>query len=178
MPHTLKRKVFETSRLMEFCTEKELVNQTGHQKDKWPLVILKELLDNALDACEETGVAPIINVKVDATGISVTDNGPGIPASTIEGVLDYSIRVTSREAYVSPTRGAQGNGLKSLVAIPYVVSDGAEPGLIDITTSAGRHEIVFRTDPIRQEPRIDLTLHSKQNVKNGTIFTISWPQLA
>jgi DNA topoisomerase VI subunit B len=47
--------------------------------------------------------------------IVIEDNGPGIPAKTIDGVLDYSIRVSSREAYVSPTRGAQGNALKTIL---------------------------------------------------------------
>ncbi len=54
-------------------------------------MILKELVDNALDACEETGTAPVISVKVDETGITVTDNGSGIPQSTVEGVLDFTV---------------------------------------------------------------------------------------
>jgi len=73
----LERATFSTSRLLEFCSEKELVNQTGHKRPEWPLVILKELLDNSVDACEESGVAPQINVVVDASGITVGDNGPG-----------------------------------------------------------------------------------------------------
>jgi hypothetical protein len=36
-PATLDRLVFTTSRLAEFCSEKELVNQTGHDSDDWPL---------------------------------------------------------------------------------------------------------------------------------------------
>ena len=50
--HKLTRVAFRVSRLMEFCSERELVNQTGHYVDDWPLVVLKELMDNALDACE------------------------------------------------------------------------------------------------------------------------------
>jgi hypothetical protein len=45
----LKRTTFKTSRLAEFCSEKELINQTGHDVELWPLVVLKELMDNALD---------------------------------------------------------------------------------------------------------------------------------
>jgi hypothetical protein len=41
-------------------------------------------------------------------GIVIADNGSGLPTETIEGVLDYTVRMSSREAYVSPTRGAQG----------------------------------------------------------------------
>lgn len=105
----LNRTTFTTSRLLEFCSEKELVAQTGHGTDQWPFVVVKELLDNALDACEEAGIAPTIEVKVDDNGISVADNGPGLPAKTIESVLDYSVRVSSREAYVAPAQVAGGN---------------------------------------------------------------------
>ena len=38
----LNRTVLTTSRLMDFCSEKELVAQTGHPAAVWPLVILKE----------------------------------------------------------------------------------------------------------------------------------------
>ena len=54
----LHRTAFRTSRLLDFCSRKELIAQTGHQPDDWPLVVLKELIDNALDACEEGGTAP------------------------------------------------------------------------------------------------------------------------
>ncbi len=49
----LERTTLRTSRLLDFCSEKELIAQTGHQTDAWPLVVLKELVDNALDACED-----------------------------------------------------------------------------------------------------------------------------
>ena len=40
--------------------------------------------------------------------ISIADNGSSL-AETIADILDYNVRVSSREAYCSPTRGAQGN---------------------------------------------------------------------
>jgi DNA topoisomerase VI subunit B len=120
---TLIRQTFKTSRLAEFCSQKELVNQTGHVVVDWPLVILKELGDNALDGCEEAGIAPKIAITVGADGITVADNGPGIDADTVAGIIDYTMRVSSREAYVSPTRGAQGNALKTILAMP-AVPDG------------------------------------------------------
>src|SRR5712672_3549310 len=114
--HAMKRETFQTSRLLDFCSERELVKQIGHGVEQWPLVIFKELTDNALDACEEAGTAPVIDVEVTGTEITITDNGPGIPAETITGILNFAVRVSSREAYVSPTRGAQGNALKTIVA--------------------------------------------------------------
>jgi hypothetical protein len=46
--NVLQRVPFETSRLMDFFSEKELTAQCGHEKADWPLVILKELIDNSL----------------------------------------------------------------------------------------------------------------------------------
>ena len=174
----LKRTTFDTSRLLEFCSQKELVAQTGHGTYEWPLVVIKELIDNALDACEEADIAPIVEVKVDDNGISVADNGLGLPVKTIESVLDYTVRVSSREAYVAPDRGAQGNALKTLVAMPFALAEEDERGQVDITIGGQRHEIVFRVDPIRQQPKIERTVQSAPNVKNGTVFAVRWPETA
>jgi hypothetical protein len=84
----LTRVPFTVSRLVEFCNRRELVNQTGHDVWEWPLVIEKELFDNALDACEEAEIAPVISVTVKPGSIVIEDNGPGIPAKTIVGVLE------------------------------------------------------------------------------------------
>ena len=103
----LERVAFKTSRLLDFVGRRELTAQIGHPPEQWPLVILKELVDNALDACEEAEVAPEITAQIKtATGaILVSDNGPGLRPETVIDILDYSVRVSSREAYVSPTRG-------------------------------------------------------------------------
>src|SRR6516225_11651497 len=118
----LTRVAFTVSRLMEFCTLRELQNQTGHSIHDWPLVVLKELMDNALDACEEAEVAPTVLIAVADGSITIQDNGGGIETSTIKSILDYTIRVSSREAYVSPTRGAQGNALKTILALAFVLN--------------------------------------------------------
>jgi hypothetical protein len=106
----LVRTAFKTSRLLDFVGKRELVAQTGHEIEDWPLVIFKELTDNAIDACEEAEIAPEIAVSVspERSEIVVTDNGLGIPGKVIKDALDFSVRVSSREAYVSPLRGAQG----------------------------------------------------------------------
>jgi DNA topoisomerase VI subunit B len=122
MTAPLIRKMFKTSRLAEFCSQKELVNQTGHVIEDWPLVVLKELIDNAIDAAEEAGTAPIIKLVVSLHEIAVSDNGPGIAPEAVANILDYTARVSSREAYVSPTRGAQGNALKTILAMPFALN--------------------------------------------------------
>jgi DNA topoisomerase VI subunit B len=171
----LKRTTFKTSRLAEFCSTKELINQTGHQVEDWPLVLLKELVDNAIDACEETGFPPVINVAVADNSISISDNGHGLPPDTIEGILDYTVRVSSREAYVSPTRGAQGNALKTVLAMPFAL-DG-ENGETTIEAHGVLHRIVFSIDRIRREPKITPTREASA-VRTGTRITVRWPDSA
>jgi DNA topoisomerase VI subunit B len=174
-PGTLQRTTLRTSRLLDFCSRKELIAQTGHQPEDWPLVVLKELVDNGLDACEEAGIAPEITVCVDENGITVSDNGPGLLPEVVEGVLDFAVRVSSREAYVAPDRGAQGNALKTLVAMPFVI-DG-KIGQVEVDARGVRNEITFSVDPIRQQPVIR---HERRDglVRAGTLVTVHWPDSA
>ena len=74
-----------------------------------------------------------------------------------------------------PTRGAQGNALKTLVAMAFAL-DGREGETI-IEACGVRHSIRFCVDHIRQVPKID---HSQEasDVKIGTSVTIRWPQSA
>ena len=44
---SLARKTFTVSRLAEFASKGELAKLVGHGEGRWPLVILKELADNA-----------------------------------------------------------------------------------------------------------------------------------
>jgi hypothetical protein len=178
----LTRVAFKVSRLMEFCSGRELQNQSGHSIWDWPEVIAKELIDNSLDACEEAEVAPRITVTVAKDAIIVQDNGGGIDAETIESVLDYSIRISSREAYVSPTRGAQGNALKCVLAMAFVLerehrpaAEAAEAVGVTIIEARGiRHQIEFRVDHINNQPKIVHTT-APSPVVVGTRFTVCWP---
>ena len=163
---------------MEFCTRRELVNQTGHDATYWALVVLKELVDNALDACEEAEIAPVISIIVQGDILTIEDNGPGIPAKTIDSILDYSIRVSSREAYVSPTRGAQGNALKTILPMAYVLNEhqGEEAfGKTVIEANGLAHQIAFSVDHIKQEPKIEHTAKPSSMVR-GTRITMELPQ--
>ena len=123
---TLKRTVFELDRGMEYFTEKELTMQIGHDVEYWRSAILKELIDNALDACECSDTAPEITVTANDEVVEVTDNGPGIAPAIIKKSLDYHIRVSDKAFYVSPTRGQMGNALKVVWAAPYVDSGECE----------------------------------------------------
>jgi DNA topoisomerase VI subunit B len=163
------RTPFSTSRLLDFASERELTLQCGYPPRDWPLVVIKELMDNALDACEERGIAPEIAVTVTEDSITVEDNATGIPPQTVDRLLDFSIRVSSREAYVAPDRGAQGNALKTIVAMPFVL-DGIE-GRVDIVGGGVLSEITLRVDRIAQKPMAEVERFGK----NGSLVRVHWP---
>ena len=173
----LKRVAFRTSRLLDFVGPRELTAQIGHPPPEWPLVILKELVDNALDACEEAELAPSVSITVDTAAVTITiaDNGPGMAGRTIARILDYTVRVSSREAYVSPTRGAQGNALKTLLAMGFALN--GERGETVIESRGTAHRIAFAVDRLRQEPQITRTT-TQSLIKKGTSVTVHWPELA
>jgi DNA topoisomerase VI subunit B len=176
----LTRVAFRVSRLTEFCSKRELQNQTGHSIEDWPLVVLKELMDNALDGSEETEIAPAILITVGHGSIKIQDNADGIGADTIQSILDYTIRVSSREAYSAPTRGCQGNALKTVLAMGYVLarddadSDADAAGVTIIESRGIKHRIEFRVDHINNQPKITHT-KTPSTVKVGTKITVKWP---
>jgi hypothetical protein len=170
-----QRETFRTSRLLAFASERELTAQIGHRREQWPRVAVKELVDNAIDACEERGIPPEIRVRVAHDRIEVGDNGPGIAEDVVADVLDFAVRVSSREAYVGPTRGAQGNALKTLVAMPFAL-DG-ERGLVEIESLGVLHRLAFAVDRIAQEPQAERSTKPSL-VRNGTVVRIRWPDSA
>src|SRR5690348_2494885 len=107
------------SRDREYFEVAELQTMTGQPVGRFAAVLLKELLDNALDAAEQAGVAPVVHVGFRlgrrTARLYVADNGGGIPAEVLDAVTDFSVRVSDKAAYRSPTRGAQGNALKTIL---------------------------------------------------------------
>ncbi|MDQ3638768.1 MAG: ATP-binding protein, partial [Actinomycetota bacterium] len=99
----LERTTFETSRAAEYFDARQLSALTGVPQDEFASVCLKELIDNALDACETAQVASEVGVTVEREDgvlrLSVSDNGPGIPPEVVRKVLDYNIRVSDKAAY-------------------------------------------------------------------------------
>jgi DNA topoisomerase VI subunit B len=172
----LQRETFSTSRLLEFFTEKELSMQIGFSRPGWAIALLRELIDNALDACERAGVAPDIEVCIDQDTVSVRDNGPGLPASTLRDSLDYSIRVSDKSYYVSPTRGQLGNALKCLWAAPYVIT--GERGTVEVNANGRAYVVDVQLDRIAQVPQIHLSETDSLLVKNGTFIKFGWPEIA
>ncbi len=151
----LARTTFEASRAAEYFDARQLSTLTGVPASEFASVVLKELVDNSLDACEATtggaeGVPPGPEIEVQARvddgaiSLSVSDNGPGLAPEVVRKVLDYNVRVSDKAAYRSPTRGAQGNALKTIIGIPYALGVH-EP--ITIDARGVRHIITPSIDP-------------------------------
>jgi hypothetical protein len=77
--------------------------------DDLPRLIVKELVDNALDA----GGGVSLDVT-DGNGFYVADDGPGIPGTDEDLARLFSIRrpLTSSKLFRLPSRGSLGNGLR------------------------------------------------------------------
>jgi Histidine kinase-, DNA gyrase B-, and HSP90-like ATPase len=170
----LNRTAFITDRALEFFTEAELTTQLGYGRTLWPLVLVKELIDNALDACETGNTAPEIVVTLEPDALTVVDNGPGVPPEIVERSLDYHVRISDKKHYISPTRGQLGNALKCVWAVLFVV-DGKH-GLTEVSSCGLNHRIEVTLDRIAQKPVIS---HStKPSVKIGTSVKVHWNGVA
>jgi DNA topoisomerase VI subunit B len=172
--HTLPRSTFATSRLAEFASVKELTTQTGHGPEDWALVIVKELADNGIDAAEMAGKPPVIAITVAGNSITVTDNGGGISPDDVVRILDFSQRVSTNEAYASPTRGRQGNAIQTVLAMPFVLDPSDDRGGTTIESRGVKHTVGFEVDPVRRTPKVSHT-QGRGFVHSGTRVSVRWP---
>jgi hypothetical protein len=174
---TFERTPFTTSRLLDFFTEKELNMQIGQLPHLWPLALVKELIDNSLDACENAGCSPVVRVKVEPDAVSISDNGPGLPSGVLVRSLDYNVRVSDKSHYVSPSRGQLGNALKCVWAAPFV-ADGT-CGHVEVVTLGERHVVDLTLNRITQKPDLQhQQFPSDGLVQIGTKLQMCWPEIA
>lgn len=130
--------VLTSERNQEYFEIGRLRVATGVGVDRWDMVILKELVDNALDAVEEVKNARV-EVNVTDAVFAVTDNGPGLSKEDVDKIIDYNTYASSKNAYIAPTRGHLGNALLTLIGIP-VAMEGEEIPL-EIHTRGVRYQV-------------------------------------
>jgi len=171
----LARETFTISRESEYFGEKELTRQIGHGRDWWRVALVKELVDNSLDACESAEAPPEVEVEVTDDWFAVADNGPGIPEEVIARSLDFMQRVSDKALYVSPSRGQLGNALKTVWAAPYVAHGR---GRVEVETGGHRHLIEVSLDEIAQRPQVSHLIEECALVRNGTRVQVLWPDSA
>jgi DNA topoisomerase VI subunit B len=164
----------EISRSSEFFSVDELEKQTGQPKENFLSVVVKELLDNAIDVTESS-ISPEVSIDLDmdenTVRISVSDNGPGIKSKTIDRIKNFDVRVTDKLNYKSPSRGQQGNALKTILGMPYALGS-KEP--VVITARGVRHTIYAHPDSLGEV----IPDHIKEKVTNtkGTTIALTLPR--
>jgi hypothetical protein len=146
MVSRLDRTHFSINRAAEYFSVKELAAQTGQPTNSFAAVALKELVDNALDAAEAAERSPEIEATVagDDLRLVVSDNGLGLASETLGRILDFSTRTSDKAAYRAPTRGLQGNALKTIIGLPTALGTDAP---IVIEAGGVRHEVRAWVDP-------------------------------
>lgn len=102
-----------------FFTEGGLNGMTGMPPSGYDFVIIKEILDNALDAIESKDEKNI-ELIADENSIKIFDNGPGLSKNLIEDMYDYSSLTSKNRVFKAPSRGQQGMGLKSVIGICFI----------------------------------------------------------
>lgn len=94
-----------------------LCQQAGVTSGQLRGVVVKELMDNALDVCDDARFG-----WTKDRGYYVQDSGPGIPGTPkeIAGLFSFGRSLASSKLERLPTRGALGNGLRVVAGAVYV----------------------------------------------------------
>ena len=122
------------------------------------LTATKEAVDNSLDACEEAGILPTLEIAIeelqeDRFRLSVTDNGPGIVRGQIPKIFG-KLLYGSKFHELKQSRGQQGIGISA--AGMYAQLTTGRP--LRITSRINRkkpaHYFEVRIDTARNEPKV------------------------
>lgn len=167
----------------DLFTTDGLQKQTGMEIHRWNIYIIKELLDNAIDACESIGVPPKIQVRISKEGksliFSVKDNAGGMTKDQLEKIIDLSTYSGTKYYYRRCSRGMQGNALLTILGIPFVLDrtiDYESGAAISIITNGVGYSIRLTEDRIAQAFKFDLIENSISNTQ-GTEIIIKIPDI-
>lgn len=159
--------VFEREDWKLFRNIDTLCQKAGVSRNKIPQLIIKELVDNALDVskCE-------LKLIHNSNGFSVRDYGDGLSEELLKSLLSINRPMITSKLLRLPTRGALGNGLR--VVVGAIISTN---GRLVIETNGKIYETVFLNDgsaDIRIIGNSEVTLGTKFNVYLGdSIFRIT-----
>ncbi|MBI1971993.1 MAG: DNA topoisomerase VI subunit B [Candidatus Aenigmarchaeota archaeon] len=136
-------------------------------KVKALLTVVREAVDNSLDACETARIIPDIKVSVkpvddikDRYVISVEDNGPGIVKQNVGRVFG-KLLFGSKFHKLLQSRGQQGIGISGAVLYSQLTS--GKPARIATSTGDGKtHYMNLMIDTFKNEPEI-----IKEEIKEG-----------
>ena len=118
-------KQFKEHSIAEFFKKnQQMLGFSG--KVKSLTTVVHEFVTNSLDACEEAGILPEIEVRLEELGeehyrLTVKDNGPGIPKTHIGKALGQMLAGTKFHRYVQQ-RGQQGIGASGACMFSYITT--------------------------------------------------------
>jgi DNA topoisomerase-6 subunit B len=121
------------------------------------LTTIKEAVDNSLDACEEAGILPEIEVEITDLGggdkyrIAVEDNGPGIVKAQIPKVFG-KLLYGSKFHRLKQSRGQQGIGISAAVMYGQLTTGKAARVLSRTEPKKPAHEFLIRIDTRKNAP--------------------------
>jgi histidine kinase/DNA gyrase B/HSP90-like ATPase len=123
--------IVTSARQLDWVDCKHLTTATGQPEARFGTVVVKELLDNALDAAERARAPGRVHVEVVRVAkgwrLTVADAGPGLSAEQLRKITDFSSRASSKDWRRGIARGAQGNAFKTVMAIPAAFARRADP---------------------------------------------------
>ncbi len=120
------------------------------------LTTIKEAVDNSLDACEEAGILPEVEVEIAELGgdryrVSVEDNGPGIVKQQIPKVFG-KLLYGSKFHRLKQSRGQQGIGISAAVMYGQLTTGKAARVLSRTGKGKDAHEFMIRIDTRSNTP--------------------------
>ncbi len=141
-------------------------------KRKALLTAVKEAVDNSLDACEEAGILPDINVEVIDMGnerfrVIVEDNGPGIPKANISRVF-AKLLYGSKFHRLKQGRGQQGIGISASVMYAQLTTGRPARVISKIGPKQPAHYMEIGIDTTKNEPVVHKYEEREWDKSQGT----------
>lgn len=138
-----------------FKKNKQMLGLSGKQRSM--TTIVHELVTNSLDACEEAGILPEIEVAISELGteyyeISVVDNGPGIPEDKLASAMGKLLAGTKFHRLVQ-TRGQQGIGVSGIILLSQMTT-GKPTKLISGTNKGKTVSMEMLIDSKTNTPKV------------------------
>ncbi|HDZ21620.1 MAG TPA: DNA topoisomerase VI subunit B [Phycisphaerae bacterium] len=140
------------------------------------LTTVKEAVDNALDACEEAGILPVVDIRIDQISethflVAVLDNGPGIVRKQIPSIFGQLL-YGSKFHRLRMSRGQQGIGI-SAAGMYGLLTTGRPVKIISRTgPRANAHHYELQIDTRKNKPDIIRDAVVEWDVKHGTLVEI------
>jgi DNA topoisomerase-6 subunit B len=150
----LAEKIREVSIAEFFEKNRHLLGYENPTKSLFTVV--KEAVDNSVDACIEARILPKIKVSIRQVGeniykVRVEDNGPGLPPEKVPIAFGRFL-VGSKFYRYRQSIGTQGIGIKG--AILYAQLTTGKPAKITTYYKKKKHEFELMIDVLRNEPKI------------------------